>query len=108
MSACLARQIEQWAKFWETVTDPAEVERLKKLRWLEEFAFHSGPAISAEQYAALQQQIQVGEAKLSELCGDAAKTPVSARSQPVDSASPDLAENATAERTDFAAEEVPA
>lgn len=72
----LARQMEQWKKFWDGVSDPGDVERqLQKLRWLEEFAFHCGTAISVEQYRALQRQIDVGEKKLAELTGGPAGFP---------------------------------
>jgi hypothetical protein len=71
----LAIQVEKWRVYWNSVTDSHEVERqLRKLHWLEEFAFHSGAAISGEQYAALQQQIRAGEAKLSELSGGVQET----------------------------------
>jgi hypothetical protein len=66
----LARQMEEWKKFWDRVSDPADIERqLRKLRWLEEFAFHCGTAISVDQYRALQCQIETGEKKLAELTG---------------------------------------
>jgi hypothetical protein len=66
----LARQMEQWKKFWDGVSDSADVERqLQKLRWLEEFAFHCGTAIRVEQYRALERQIEAGERKLAELTG---------------------------------------
>lgn len=105
----LTIQVEKWRVYWNSVTDSHEVERqLRKLHWLEEFAFHSGTAISAEQYAALQQQLQAGEAKLCELGGGAAKTPASTEPQPVDSIRPDLPANSKAQRTDFAAERVQA
>ncbi len=72
--AQLARQVETWKKYWETVTDSGDVERqLQKLRWLEEFAFHCGPEISRQRYEALQRQIEAGEAKLLELRGDVLK-----------------------------------
>jgi len=67
----LARQMEQWKKFWDSVFHPADVERqLQKLRWLEEFAFHCGTAISVEQYRAVEIQIEAGEKKFAELRGD--------------------------------------
>lgn len=69
----LARQMEEWKIFWEKVYDVAEVERqLRKLRWLEDFAFHCGSAISVEHYRALRIQIEAGEKKLAELSGDPA------------------------------------
>ena len=69
----LARQMEEWKIFWEKAYDAVEVERqLRKLRWLEDFAFHCGLAISVEQYRALQVQIEAGEKKLAELSSDPA------------------------------------
>jgi len=68
----LARQMEEWKIFWERVPDPFEVERqLRKLRWLEGFAFHSkGNAVTPEMFRALTKQIETGEAKLRELRGE--------------------------------------
>jgi hypothetical protein len=51
-------QIEGWASYWKSVTDPVDVERsLERLRWLEEFAFHCGPEIPLEYFQVLQQPI---------------------------------------------------
>jgi hypothetical protein len=68
--AQLARQVEGWKKYWETVPDSGDVDRqLRKLRWLEEFAFHSGTAVSMVQYQALEMQIVEGEKMLAEMSG---------------------------------------
>ena len=81
----LASQMERWKKFWDHVSDPADVERqLRKLRWLEEFAFHCGTAISVDQYRAVQIQIEAGEKKLAELYGDSAVSLVSAQPEQPD------------------------
>ena len=68
----LARQTEEWKIFWEKVYDAAEVERqLRKLRWLEEFAFHcKRDAVTPEMFRALSKQIERGEEKLRELRGE--------------------------------------
>jgi hypothetical protein len=67
--AQLARQVESWKKYWETA-DSGDVKRqLRKLRWLEEFAFHSGTAVSIVQYQALEMQIVAGEKMLAEMSG---------------------------------------
>ena len=72
----LARQMEEWKIFWGKAYDVAEVEpQLCKLRWLEEFAFHSkGNAITPEMFQALQLQIEAGEKKVAKLRGDFAAT----------------------------------
>ena len=67
----LGTQIEKWRAYWRRATDPADVERqLSKLRWLEEFVFHCGTEITAEEFRALQQQLEAGEKKLAELRGE--------------------------------------
>jgi hypothetical protein len=67
----IARQMQEWKNFWSRTTDPVAVEaQLRKLHWLEDFAFHCGSAIGVEQYRALQIQIETGEKKLAELHGD--------------------------------------
>jgi len=69
--AQLARQVETWKKYWETVTDSGDAERqLRRLRWLEEFAFHCGPEITPQHFLALEGQIERGERRLAELRGD--------------------------------------
>jgi len=81
----LARQMEQWKKFWDRVSDPADVEpQLRKLRWLEEFAFHCGTAISVERYRAVQIQIEAGEKQLAELRGDYADISVALQTEQPD------------------------
>ena len=61
----------QWEEYWRTTVDVSEVERqLRKLRMLEDFAFHCGTAIAFEQYRAVQIQVEAGEKKLAELRGD--------------------------------------
>ena len=80
----LLTQIEKWHAYWQSATDPTDVERqLRKLRWLETFAFHSGNAIQTIEFSALQQQIESGEKKLAELYGDftATQAHVSAQQQ---------------------------
>lgn len=68
MDAVLARQVERWMLFWQNVAEVSDVERaLARLRWLEDFAFHCGTAISIEQFRALEIQIAIGEKKLAEL-----------------------------------------
>ena len=76
----LARQMEEWKIFWERVSDLAEVERqLRKLRWLEEFTFHSkGNAVTPEMFRALTKQIEAGGAKLRELRGESETVSASA------------------------------
>jgi hypothetical protein len=70
-SVNLATTVERWRRYWNTVTDPTEVEgQLRRLRWLEEFVFHCGPEIQTDDYRALRQQIEAGERKLAELQGD--------------------------------------
>lgn len=68
----LARQMEEWKIFWEKVYDGAEIDRqLRKLRWLEEFAFHcTGQAVTPEMFRALSKQIETAEAKLRALRGE--------------------------------------
>lgn len=74
----LVTQVEKWRAYWQRATDVADVERqLRKLRWLEEFAFHCGQEITPDMFRALQQQIEAGERKLAELLGD-----VDAKPQP--------------------------
>lgn len=69
----IARQMQEWKNFWDRTTDELAVEaQLRKLRWLEDFAFHCGSAIGVVQYRALQIQIGAGEKKLAELSGDLA------------------------------------
>jgi len=66
----LARQTEEWKQFWDTVFDSLEVERqLKRLRWLEDFAFRCGAEIDSQRYQALQKQIDAGKRKLKDLLG---------------------------------------
>ena len=67
----LMTQVETWRAYWHHASDPGDVERqLGRLRWLEDFAFHCGGAIHADEFRALQQQIEAGEKKLAELRGD--------------------------------------
>jgi hypothetical protein len=67
----LVAMMERWRTCWRETSDPAEIERhLKRLELAQEFAFHFGPAISAEWVRALQFQIQAGERRLAQLTGD--------------------------------------
>jgi hypothetical protein len=67
----LMTEMERWRKYWRTVIDADDVERqLRRLRWLNDFAFHCGQAISPEYFQALQQQIETRERKLAELRGE--------------------------------------
>jgi hypothetical protein len=87
-------QVERWHKYWRTVTSPDDVERqLGRLHWLEDFAFSAGAAIRSEQFRALQQQIEMGEAKLAELHGDFA-FPVAGAKTPRKIAASDSADDA--------------
>jgi hypothetical protein len=68
----LFTQMARWRVYWREVSDPAEVERcLARLEWLQEFAFHCGPAITPEHFRALEHQIKMGERRRAELKGDA-------------------------------------
>jgi hypothetical protein len=67
----LVTEIERWHKYWTTVKDADDAERqLCRLCWLDDFAFHCGGAITAEEFRTLQQQIEIGQRKLAELCGE--------------------------------------
>ena len=107
--AQLARQVESWKKYWDTVTDSGDVDRqLHRLRWVEEFAFHCGTEISRDQYQALEQEIEAGEAKFSELRGDVPKTPSPAHPQVPESSHSKFAENCVRETLVFGTPEVSA
>ena len=102
--AQLARQVEAWKKYWETVTSSDEAEhQLRRLRCLEEFAFHCGPEISRDQYRALQHEIGAGEAKLSELRGNVPKTPSLANPQVPESPCSEMAKNGAQQKLVFGA-----
>ena len=67
----LTTRVETWRTYWRGVTDSNDVERqLVRLRWLEDFAFHYGNVVRIDEFRALQQQIEMGERKLTELLGD--------------------------------------
>jgi hypothetical protein len=67
----LITQAERWHSYWQTVLDAADAERqLSRLRWLNDFAFCCGSAVHAEEFRALQQQIEAGEKTIAELNGD--------------------------------------
>jgi hypothetical protein len=86
----LITQMERWHRDWRTLTDAADAERqLRRLRWLEDFAFRSGPEIRVEEFRALQQLIEMGEKKLAELSADGGAKP------PVDNAVPESRDSST-------------